>query len=168
MISGNIAIKILINIFVVVYTTINMKIPGSIAENVIFLTGLISNRLSYSINKSFRDEGIDITVEQFSILAILWYREGLNQQSIAEALNRDKTTIARVIGNMFDKNLLVKVPDGSDRRNNLVFLTKKGKELQDRCIKITGNYYVKALGSIPEEKLEKTLNVLNEIFKNIS
>ena len=105
-----------------------MRTPQDISDNIMFLSGLITNTLANNINRSFREAGIEITIEQFSILALLWYKEGYNQQEIAVAMKRDKTTIARVIRNMFEKNLLVKVPDCNDRRNNLIYLTKKGKE----------------------------------------
>jgi DNA-binding MarR family transcriptional regulator len=145
-----------------------MKAPESISANILFLTGLITNRLTYSINRSFREAEIDITLEQFSILTLLWYREGRNQQELANELSRDKTTVTRTLRNMFEKNLLVKVPDKTDRRNNLIYLTKKGKEHQGRCIRITGDYYVKALNNLSEPEVENAIVALNKIVSNIS
>jgi DNA-binding MarR family transcriptional regulator len=145
-----------------------MKTPESISANILYLTGLITNRLTYSINRSFREAEIDITVEQFSILALLWYREGRNQKDLANELNRDKTTVTRILDKMFEKNLLVKVPDMTDRRNNLIYLTNKGKELQGRCIKLTGEYYIRALNDLSEKELEIATVVLNKIAGNIS
>jgi DNA-binding MarR family transcriptional regulator len=145
-----------------------MKTPESISANILFLTGLITNRLTYSINRSFREANIDITLEQFSILALLWYREGRNQKEIAGELNRDKTTVTRTLDKMFEKNLLVKVPDQVDRRKNLIYLTSKGKELQERCIRITGEFYIKAHIDITEQEMEGTISVLNRVISNIS
>ena len=145
-----------------------MKTPESISANILFLTGLITNRLTYSINRSFREAEIDITLEQFSILTLLWYKEGRNQQELANELSRDKTTVTRTLKNMFGKNLLVKVPDKSDRRNNLIYLTNKGKELQERCIRITGNYYVRALDNLSEPEVDYAIVALNKILSNIS
>ncbi len=145
-----------------------MKTPDNISDDIMFLTGLIINSLTKNINKSFREAGIDITIEQFSILALLWYKEGYSQQQIADSIRRDKTTVARVTGNMFEKNLLVKIPDCNDRRKNLIYLTKKGKELQDRCVKITDGYYIKALADISDAEIDKTVKVLNKIAMNIT
>ena len=145
-----------------------MKTPESISANILFLTGLITNRLTYSINRSFREAEIDITLEQFSILTLLWYKEGRNQQELANELSRDKTTVTRTLKNMFGKNLLVKVPDKTDRRNNLIYLTNKGKELQERCIRITGNYYVRALDNLSEPEVDYAIGALNKILSNIS
>lgn len=145
-----------------------MKTPESISANILFLTGLITNRLTYSINRSFREAEIDITLEQFSILTLLWYKEGRNQQELANELSRDKTTVTRTLKNMFGKNLLVKVPDKTDRRNNLIYLTNKGKELQERCIRITGNYYVRALDNLSEPEVDYAIVALNKILSNIS
>lgn len=144
-----------------------MRYPESLLDNVLFLCGVINNRISRKINHSFRNAGIDITLEQFAVMALLWYKEGYNQQEIADTLKRDKTTITRVLGKMFDKNLLVKVPDRKDSRNNLIYLTKLGKDLQHKCVDITGNQYNKLVKDITDEEITITLNVLNKILRNI-
>lgn len=145
----------------------NDKVALDPSYNILYLAGTITNSLSNMFNRMFRQARIDITVEQFSVLALLWYKEGMNQQEIANSLNRDKTTITRVLENMFRKNLLVKATDQADRRNKRIFLTQKGKELQDKSLQLTNGVYTKVMANLDEGEMKSTLKVLNTINENL-
>src|SRR5690606_42164141 len=84
-----------------------MKSPGSLEQNIVYLAGEFTHRFHRALTTAFRRQGLNLTVEQFSILALLWYKDGINQQEISEQLGRDKTTIARVLNTM-EKNQLVR------------------------------------------------------------
>ncbi len=144
-----------------------MDQPSSLTDNLFFLSGVMTNRLSYRIKRSFRNAGIDVTTEQFSILALLWYKEGYNQQEIANILQRDKTTITRVLDKMFSKNLLVRVPDPNDSRSKLIYLTRSGKDLQAQCVDITGKEYARVMQGIPERESRQVVEVLKKIIANL-
>ena len=68
---------------------------------------------------------------------------------------------------MFKKNLLVKATDQADRRNKRIYLTRKGKELQDTILHIAGDVYAKALQNLNDEDIEPALRVLNTIHANL-
>jgi DNA-binding MarR family transcriptional regulator len=114
----------------VVYTTnkVVAHSPKSLDENTVFLLGMASKLIYDRVVEIFRSGRFGITVEQFSILGILWYREGIRQQDIAEAVRRDKTTVARVINTMIRHGLLYRRADEGDKRTKLVFLTQRGKK----------------------------------------
>ena len=143
------------------------KIAQDPSYNLLFLAGKITNSLANTFNRMFRQAGLEITVEQFSILALLWYKEGMNQQEIANAINRDKTTITRVLENMFRKNLLVKATDQADRRSKRIFLTQKGKELQEKSLQMTSEIYMKAMENLEDKEAGIALKVLNTISANL-
>lgn len=144
-----------------------MKDPKSLENNLLFLAGEVTRKVNNEIKAAFRGAGYDITVEQFSILAVLWYEEGINQQFLADHLDRDKTTITRVVKNMEKSNLLVRVPDQADKRNNLIYLTSKGKELQNDLILLSGKTYVQALGNLPEDNLNQAISLFQKILNNL-
>lgn len=116
----------------------------------------------------FKQREFDVTVEQFGVLALLWYQEGINQKGIALGLNRDKTTITRIIDNMTKRNLVVKIPDQLDGRGKLIFLTQKGKALQQEMIESSGSVYFQALKDIPDQELSDCLKVLWKIKRNLN
>lgn len=144
-----------------------MKDPTSLENNVLFLAGKITKRIHSAVSEAFRREGYDLTVEQFTILASLWYAEGVNQQTLSDQLDRDKTTITRVIRGMEKNNLLVRVPDRSDQRNKLIYLTALGRSLQNELIPIAGTVYTKALAGLEEGQVQAGVRLLSEINNNL-
>ena len=144
-----------------------MKKPDSLNSNLLFLSGKLTKRLHEVLTELISENGFDVTVEQFSILSVLWYQDGVNQQYLADELDRDKTTIVRILNNMERNNLLVRVYDKSDKRLKRVYLTHKGKELQGRMIPLSGEVYLSALRGITEKDLVKAVGVLTRAIKNL-
>ncbi|NOY36271.1 MAG: winged helix-turn-helix transcriptional regulator [Chlorobi bacterium] len=144
-----------------------MKDPKSLDENILYLIGETARLVHKQITIIFTKRGFDVTAEQFGVLALLWYKEGVKQQYIADHLNRDKTTITRIIKNMMNRDLIVKVPDKLDKRNKLIYLTPKGKALQKEMVESSGLIYYQALQNIPPEKIETCLSILRQIMKNL-
>ncbi|WOK07947.1 MarR family transcriptional regulator [Imperialibacter roseus] len=143
-----------------------MKTPNSLEENLLFQISEVAKLLHKRLTIAFEEGGFDVTPEQFSILALLWYKEGINQQDIANELRRDKTTIARIISNMINRNLIIKIPDQLDKRNNLIYLTKKGKELQTEMVATSGKVYVQTMQRLSAKDVAVSLSVLKQITKN--
>ena len=137
-----------------------MKAPNSLEENLLFQISEVAKLLHKRLTMAFEENGFDVTPEQFSVLALLWYKEGVNQQDIADELRKDKTTIARIIANMINRNLIVKIP------NNLIYLTKKGKELQTEMVATSGKIYLQTMQHLPAKDVAVSLAVLKQITKN--
>ncbi len=144
-----------------------METPKSLDENIIFQMGETSRLVHKRVTAIFAERGFDVTVEQFGVLALLWYKEGVKQQDIADGLNRDKTTITRIVENMINSNLIVKVPDQLDKRNKLTFLTQKGKALQKEMVEASGLVYYQALNNITPKDIEKCLAILKKMMNNL-
>jgi DNA-binding MarR family transcriptional regulator len=145
-----------------------MTFPRSLDTNILYLCGEVTHTLHRALTASFRRSGIGVTVEQFSILALLFYNDGINQQEISSKLNRDKTTIARVIANMEREKMIARVTDKTDSRGKLIFLTKKGRKIQQRAIQLSGALYVRALTGVGRNALLESVRVLNKLKLNIN
>ena len=70
--------------------------PQSLQTNIVFLCGDFVHMFHHSLTRAFKANRIPVTIEQFSILAILFYQNGINQKEIGRLLGRDKTTITRI------------------------------------------------------------------------
>jgi DNA-binding MarR family transcriptional regulator len=149
-----------------VVDTTNMK-PAGLDQNIIFLCAEFSHRFSQVLAAEFKQHNIDITAEQFSILVVLWYKEGISQKEISEKLNRDKTTVTRVLMNMKKNKLIRQVTDTADNRSNLIYLTTKGKEIQKAGVKVSGELYLKVLKAIPQAQLLTSINVLQKMTQSL-
>src|SRR5258708_6388140 len=129
-----------------------MKAP-SLQQNIVFLCAEFSHMFRLTLAEAFRRHQLQITTEQFSILVVLWYQDGIAQKEIGRQLNRDKTTLTRVIGNMEEKALVRQKTDAQDNRSKLVYLTRKGKALQQASVNISGDLYLGVLRQVPEAAL---------------
>jgi len=119
------------------------------------------------ITATFKLNGVGVTVEQFSVLVLLFYQDGVNQQEISLRLNRNKTTITRVISNMERKKMIVRVTDKKDARGKLIFLTAKGRSIQQRAIGLSGGIYLKAMTGATRSELQQGIRLLNRIMRNL-
>jgi DNA-binding MarR family transcriptional regulator len=150
----------------VAYTT-KMPAPRSLETNVLFLCGGLSHVLHRQLTMAFRKKKVPLTVEQFSVLTVLFYENGINQQELSQRLDRNKATITRVIATMERNRLIVRKPDRSDARGKLIFLAGKGRALQQKSIRLSGELYMKAIAGIGENSLEACARVLVSAIQNL-
>jgi len=143
-----------------------MKAPA-LDQNIIFLSAEFSHRFGQAMAAAFKQHKIDITAEQFAVLVVLWYQDGISQKEISEKLNRDKTTITRVLMNMKKSKLIKQVTDVEDNRSNLVYLTAKGKEVQKAGVAASGQLYMQVLKGIPAVQLATGINVLQKMLQSL-
>lgn len=142
--------------------------PQSLDQNIVFLIGKAGDLYYKRVTSLFREKKIDVTVEQFAVLTILWYEDGLLQQEIANRLNRDKTTLTRVINNMEKRNLVVRVPGQIDRRNKNIHLTYRGRKLENTLTQMSGKIYMESIEGLSEDDLNLLTRILNRIILNIT
>lgn len=132
-----------------------------------FLTGKAYTALSRRLQKNFRDAGIDITSEQWSILYTLWEEEGLTQQELAQRTFREKTAITRLIDNLERGGLAIRVADKSDRRTNLIYLTKAGRQLKGPCMNQANKTLKEALARVNAAHVRIAKDTLKMVYDNL-
>jgi MarR family transcriptional regulator, organic hydroperoxide resistance regulator len=143
------------------------KSPSSLHQNIVYLSGEFAHRFNRVLSDEFSKRNHKLTVEQFSVLAVLWYKDRINQGIISAHLGRDKTTIARVVSTMEKNKLIRRVRDPHDRRGKLIVLTSKGKSLQGETLRISAALYMKCLRSVDMDQLQSGLSVLAKMMRNM-
>lgn len=141
--------------------------PATLDQNIIYLCADFAHKFSQKMAIAFKEKGLDITAEQFSILVTLWYRDGISQKEISEQLNRDKTTITRVLINMKKGKLIKQVTDRNDNRSNLIYLTAKGKAVQKAGMQVAGQLYQQVLENISVAQLGAGIQVLQKMVRSL-
>jgi len=136
------------------------------------LFGLINGKLTIRINRylgaRLRDAGIGITVEQWTVLACLWQKDKLSQQILSQTTFRDKTTMTRLINNLEKQGLVVRVPDTIDRRVNLVYLTQKGMDLEQKASAVIEKVAKHTLSILTEEELNMGIILLRKVYDHLA
>jgi len=131
------------------------------------LTGKISTAINRTFLRAFAAEGIEITTEQWSVLACLWTKDKVTQQDLCDLTSKDKPSMTRLIDKLELRNLVTRVADHNDRRTNLIHLTDAGNALKQKATEIVQQVATKTLNHISEEELNTIRTVLKKIMSNL-
>src|SRR5690606_26373886 len=119
-----------------------------------FITGVASTAIARRLQKNFKQHGIDITIEQWSVLYHLWKRDGLSQQELCNATFRDKPSITRLVDNLEKLKLVKRVASVEDRRINMICLSEAAASLRDQTMEMANQTLNEALGGVSAEEIE--------------
>lgn len=130
--------------------------------------GRTTRLYSKMIQDSFKEHNLDFSREQIILLKHLVEKDGLVQNDLACASNRDKTSLTRLVSKMEAKGLLSRIQCKEDNRCNKIYITSKGREKFEKAFPLvlaTAEYMQDALS---EEEIQSTIKVLKKIVNHLS
>ena len=138
-----------------------------IGELYSFITGKASTAMSRRLQKNFKQAGVEITIEQWSVLYHLWKADGMSQQQLCDATFKDKPSITRLVDNLEKINLVKRVASKDDRRINLIFLTPEAQTLQEKSMDLANQTLNEALKGVTNGQVEIAKEVLQMVYENL-
>lgn len=116
--------------------------------------GFLIRRLHQVHCSLFQEEtrGQDITPVQYSLLSSLAVLGELDQNTIAQAIGLERTSVAEVIPRLEARGLLLRRQSEKDKRVKLVKLTRKGKTLVTRMNQAVQRAHDRTLEALPAEQ----------------
>jgi DNA-binding MarR family transcriptional regulator len=132
-----------------------------------FITGKASTAIARRLQKNFKLNGVDITIEQWSVLYHLWKEDGMSQQSLCDATFRDKPSITRLVDNLEKLNLVKRVASKDDRRINMIYLTTEAQQLQEQTMELANQTLNEALVGVSNGQIEIAKEVLQQVYENL-
>lgn len=132
------------------------------------INGIASTAVARRLQKNFRNAGLEITIEQWSVLYHLWKEDGLSQQELCNRTFRDKPSITRLIDNLEKQHLVKRVASPTDRRINLVQLTDAAKDLQQITIDLANQTMAEALVGVDKKDIETVKSVFQKVYDNLT
>ena len=133
-----------------------------------FITGKASTAIARRLQKNFKAAGIEITIEQWSVLYHLWKQDGLSQQQLCDATFRDKPSITRLVDNLEKLGLVKRMADKADRRINKICITPEAQNLQEQSMEVANQTLNEALAGVTNGQIEIAKEVLNMVYDNLS
>ncbi len=127
----------------------------------------VHNRTKQYISNIFQEQGFNITPEQFLVMDALWNEGTMSQQQIAQTIMKDKNSVVKLLDGLEKKNLVTRVPDKTDRRQNLIEVTPYALEIQDKIKEIAMNAVDCVIKDIPGEELQTFIKVLGKMAQNM-
>jgi DNA-binding MarR family transcriptional regulator len=132
------------------------------------INGMASTAVARRLQKNFRQAGLEITIEQWSVLYHLWKEDCLSQQELCNRTFRDKPSITRLIDNLEKQSLVKRMPSKTDRRINLVCLTEPAKNLQQLTIDLANQTMSEALIGVKKEDIDIVKDVFQRVYDNLT
>lgn len=111
-------------------------------------------------------ERFDLIGAQWKIIVILSIKEGITQKHIADMAFVEAPTLVPVIDKMEKEGYVTRQSDPGDRRNNLIFMTKKSKDIVDPIIDCILKIRNMGLDKISKKDMEIAKKVLEQITIN--
>ncbi len=128
---------------------------------------LVHSRFKQYITSFFQKEGYNITPEQFLILDTLWDEGIMSQQKIANSILKDKNSVVKLIDGLEKKNLVKRIADKEDRRQNLIELTPYAKEIQEGVTSSAMEAVDLIIKDISRQDLYIFIKVLTKMAENM-
>lgn len=132
------------------------------------LSGRVALLLNRFLSQQFKNKGISLTREQWSVLAVLWKTDGCSQQMIANSTSRDKPSVTRLIDNLVKEGYVKRKSHENDRRLNLIFLTEKGKKVEKSVMEIVDDTIEKATNGLSDEQIIAIRDAFQVVYDNLN
>lgn len=105
-----------------------------INNHLAYLLAQANREINRQLDAMFRTEGVP--VEQWRILKTLSDGNGRSMGELADAVLLNHPTLTKIIDQMVTNALVYRVPDSTDRRKVLIFVSDRGQALSRRLAKL--------------------------------
>lgn len=126
----------------------------------------LSRLVRRTFNRNLRDS--ELTQSQWQAIAYLRRWEGINQAALAELMEIQPITLARLIDRMAAAGWVERRPDPHDRRAVQLFLTEKAQPILANMRAAGTLFQEQALAGISAEERQQLFDLLGRIKTNLS
>ena len=138
-----------------------LDMENSLGTTIFLATKSMERAAEYRIKNE-----LDLTSSQWKVILALNYFNGISQKELASKIFVDGSTLVPVIDKMENNGLVERKPDPNDRRNNLIFLTKKSESTIDSITEIVLQLRKEFFKGISQKEQDKVQIILRKIILN--
>lgn len=119
-----------------------------------------------NFHQEFKNNGINLTPEQWVILDLLNNENGLSQSILAEQSFKDAPSISRILDVLSSKGYIVRRASTKDRRKFEIFLTKNGAEIVQKAIPVVNELRARSWEGLNKHDYDTFIKIVNKVFQN--
>jgi DNA-binding MarR family transcriptional regulator len=116
-------------------------------------------------DKRFQEYGI--TVSQASLLHQLWHKDGLTQTQIQEKLSMRGASVSGLVDALLKKDLIIRKQDEDDARYKRLYLTEKGREIEDKTIGLMMELDEEIMEGFDQEENAMLICWMKKLYSNL-
>ena len=136
-------------------------------KEIAFYVNILNSRIKKCFFDRLQENGINITPEQYLVMDILWDKQSLSQQNIADVIQKDKNSVTKIIDSLEKKNFVSRVVDKKDRRINRIELTKEGEALEKITTEVAIKFMNDTIKGIDNQDLNTFVDVMRKLKGNL-
>jgi len=144
----------------------NSRAPESLETSVGFLITKAARSVKRELDE--RLTAYKVTSTQFITLSVLWEGDGITLTELGRSLYFDNPTMTGIIDRLERDGLVERQRDTEDRRSVKVFLTNKGKRLQNKLTPIANEVNQIALKTFSKKEKMNILSIFTQIWLNMN
>ena len=115
----------------------------------------------------FKEQGINLTPEQWSLLVELWKSERLSPSKLAERTGRDRPSTSRLIESLNKQGLVQRQYSSEDRRAYQVTLTEAGRDCHAKLLPIYNDIIKQTVKGFTQAQQKELSENLKQLYFNI-
>lgn len=120
------------------------------------------------LRREYLKSDLPITPMQARALVYVSRFEGLRQKALADILEIQPITTARLIDQLSDEELVERRPDPTDRRAHCLYLTDQAQALLDDIGVVVEDVNRKAVAGLSADEIDQLLHLLKVMHSNLS
>lgn len=135
-----------------------------------YLLGFLVADIARLMRRAYkqRQQRSDLTVAQARALVQISRREGVRQVDLAEMLEVQPITLARLIDQLAQSGLVERRPDPTDRRAYLVYLTRAAGPQLSAIEAVAASIRADALRGLDRHEASLVVDALQKIHSNLA
>ena len=134
-------------------------------DHIGFLTNRIGRLLANHMSEKMGNQGLQFPSSCIGILADLWATDGVNQKELGSSLIKTKSSINKMLTALESDGMITKANDPNDKRGKLIFLTTRGKAMQNEIESASTCCDQQILERVSESDLKTTKRVLSQYYE---
>ncbi|MBP3236241.1 MAG: MarR family transcriptional regulator [Bacteroidales bacterium] len=138
-----------------------------LSKQIVLFTNIVHIGIKQTMTDDFKEEGFNLTPEQFLVMDTLWDEGVLTQQQIANITMRDTNSIVKLIDGLENRKLVKRVSNPKDRRQNLIRVTPYSLKIREKVNECAFKSVQSIIKGISEEELETFIGILAKLEKNM-
>ena len=136
----------------------------AVEDRLVFLISKVYQRLITKLQKSYLENGIEVTPIQGMLLFFLLKNDGSSLTQISQGLMLENPTVTGLIDRLEKSGYVKRTDHPNDRRIYLVYLTEKGIMVANRALPIVKRLNEQIKEGYSEEEIESFKKVLMGAF----
>ena len=134
-----------------------------ITEHIAYLLAQATRQVHQQLDEGFRHEGVP--VEQWRILKLLAEQNGRPMSELTQAALLNHPTLTKMIDRMVSDALVYRRPDPKDGRKVLIFISERGRAMNDRLNKLANLQQAEIVEGYGDRETEELKRLLSQLIQ---